>query len=303
MYPLTDMDNLSEVDKWLAWLLDRRFGGNAELMKNSLQSLIHTRDVILHNVQVQPDNIVLDIGTGDGIIGLGALSFLGEQGRIILSDISEDALSYCAQTVTDLKEEQRVRLLQASCDDLSAIKDNSIDCIVGRAVLIYVEDKKACFREFYRVLKPGGRLSINEPINRFSQIHKSPLSLLGFDLRPLGDIANKILSAYGYPFDLSVDPMLNFDERSLFDLATQTGFTQVHYQFNGHLVPQSVFPTWETFLQYAPNPNSPTFEEVLAKATFTDEERSQVISYLQPVVERGEAKRYSADTYVWAMKE
>lgn len=34
-------------------------------------------------------------------------------------------------------------------------------------MLIYVEDKQRAFDEFFRVLRPGGRLSIYEPINRF----------------------------------------------------------------------------------------------------------------------------------------
>lgn len=40
------------------------------------------------------------------------------------------------------------------------LKDNSVDVVTVRSVLIYVQEKQNAFREFHRVLKPEGRLSI-----------------------------------------------------------------------------------------------------------------------------------------------
>ena len=41
-----------------------------------------------------------------------------------------------------------------------------------RSVLIYVDDKRASFAALHRVLRPGGRVSMFEPINRFG--HPEP---------------------------------------------------------------------------------------------------------------------------------
>jgi ubiquinone/menaquinone biosynthesis C-methylase UbiE len=43
-----------------------------------------------------------------------------------------------------------------------------VDAVTTRSVLIYVKDKRRASEEFHRVLKPGGRLSIFEPINSFT---------------------------------------------------------------------------------------------------------------------------------------
>jgi ubiquinone/menaquinone biosynthesis C-methylase UbiE len=53
----------------------------------------------------------------------------------------------------------------ASADSLADIADASVDVVTTRSVLIYVKDKAAALREFYRVVRPGGRISIHEPIN------------------------------------------------------------------------------------------------------------------------------------------
>jgi ubiquinone/menaquinone biosynthesis C-methylase UbiE len=49
------------------------------------------------------------------------------------------------------------------------MQDASVDAVTTRSVLIYVAQKQQVIHEFCRVLKPGGRLSLFEPINRFGE--------------------------------------------------------------------------------------------------------------------------------------
>ena len=72
--------------------------------------------------------------------------------------------------------------VRAAAEDLSTIADASADVVTTRSVLIYVDDKAAAFRAFHRVLKPGGRLSIFEPINNYFPV--SPDEFWGFDAGP-----------------------------------------------------------------------------------------------------------------------
>ncbi len=72
--------------------------------------------------------------------------------------------------------QDRCEFLQASADDLSAVADASIDVVTIRSVLTYVTANSRRFENFDRVLKPGGRLSIFEPIDRFTTLARRTCS-------------------------------------------------------------------------------------------------------------------------------
>jgi hypothetical protein len=81
-------------DQWAEWLLERRYGSDPERRKDFLDFLIPVRERVLRGADVKDGEILLDVGTGDGLITFGALDLLGKQGRVILSDISQDLLNY-----------------------------------------------------------------------------------------------------------------------------------------------------------------------------------------------------------------
>ena len=58
-----------------------------------------------------------------------------------------------------------------------------------------MKDKAAALREFYRVLKPGGRVSLFEPINvLMSAAHPDRFS--GYDVTPVRALAAKVQALY-----------------------------------------------------------------------------------------------------------
>ncbi len=128
--------------------------------------------------------MVLDVGCGDGLIAFGALDRVGEEGQVIFSDISQDLLDHCRSLAQQLQVLERCRFVRASAENLAAIATGSVDVVTTRSVLIYVQAKQQALHEFYHVLKPGGRLSIFEPINRFCY-PEPPQMFLGYDVTPM----------------------------------------------------------------------------------------------------------------------
>src|ERR1019366_2147630 len=200
-------------DRWHRWLLDVRHGGDAAHREHLLSEfLCPWRDEILDRTRLRTGETLLDVGTGDGLIGFGALDRVGTTGQVIFSDISQDLLDHCRDAATAEGLLNRCTFVRAAADSLDGIPDTSVDAVTTRSVLIYVTDKAAAFREFYRVLKPGGRVSLFEPINR---LHTDPHHFDAYDIRPVAALAAKVQAFYDAIQPPDTDPMLDFDDRDL----------------------------------------------------------------------------------------
>ena len=122
---------------------------------------------MLESTAIREGDVVLDVGAGDGLIAFGALQLVGESGKVIFSDISQDLLDMSRGLASELEESNRCEFVLAGAEDLAPLGDESVDVVTTRSVVIYVKEKQRAFDEFHRVLKPGGRLSTFEPINSF----------------------------------------------------------------------------------------------------------------------------------------
>lgn len=233
---------------------------------------------------------------------------MGEQGKIILSDISQDLLDHCQALAQQMGVLHRCQFLRASADDLSALASSSVEVVTTRSVLIYVTAKQQAFHEFYRVLKQGGRLSIFEPINRFNCPEPTHL-FWGYDVTPVQEMAHKVRAVYEQIHPPESSPMLDFDERDLLTFAELAGFAEIHLNLQIEIKqPKSLDqkdetqkPRWETFVRSAGNPLSPTLEEVMAQV-LTPYEAEQFTAHLRPLVETNQRSVREAVAYLWAVK-
>lgn len=256
-------------DRWAAWLLERRHGGDESARERILPTLAAFRDKVLDRADLEPGAAALDVGCGDGLLGVGALDRVGDTGTVLFSDVSAELLDRCREIVTDLGALERCQFVHTGLPELAAIGDESVDVAMTRSVLIYVDDKAAAFRSLRRVLRPGGRLSIFEPINSFGWPEPAGV-LWGFDVRGLEPLADKVVAAYRVHHP-EPNPMIDFDERDLFRLAQAAGFGEVNldYSASDKIAEEPV--SFENFLRIAPNPLVPAFGELLSEALEPDE--------------------------------
>ena len=287
-----------QQDIWSRWLLNRRFGGDPEQLTHVLDYLYPVRDKVLSHINLEGGRTLLDVGCGDGLIAFGALEKF-ERCRAIFSDISDELLHHVQVLARDMNLLHRCEFVRASADDLGMIENESVDAVTTRSVLIYVYSKQQAFKEFHRVLKPGGQLSIFEPINRFA--YPEPVGRFsGYDVTPVATLAEKLKAVYRRIQPPDTDPMTDFDERDLVICAEKAGFSSVNVELQIEVKP-SENSDWITFLHAAGNPKIPSVEEAMQQA-FTLGETETFTSFLRPLVESRQGIQRSAVAYLWAVK-
>lgn len=294
---------MADRDVWASWLLERRFGGDAARRDRMLRSLLPVRDRVLDRAELGPADVVLDVGAGDGLLAFGALERLDPAVEVIISDVSDDLLGTCREAAAALGVEDRCRFVQAAAEDMTVIGDGSVDVIVARSVLVYVADKAAAFAEFFRVLRPGGRISLSEPINRYFGLRPPPTEWWGgFDVRPVLDLAERVRSVYEAAQPPETSPMTNFDDRDLVRLAGEAGFNPVELELKvAYTRGESWHSSWGTFMNLAPNPQLPTFAEAMAKA-LSDDEAARLVAHLRPQLVAGAGVKRSAVAFLAGTK-
>jgi arsenite methyltransferase len=261
-----------------------------------LEQTAEFRQKVLDRSGLAEGETLLDVGCGEGLIGFGALE--RGAGHVVFSDISDDCLDFCREAAQAMGLSDRCSFVNAGADDLSSVDDASVDVATTRSVLIYVPDKAEAFAEFHRVLRPGGRVSLFEPINRFGMDEKRQ-GFWGYPGDGLTDLAARVEQIYEeiQPPD---DPMLDFDERDLVKLAEDAGFFPVELELYAYVKPSEPVP-WEAFLKSAGNPKIPTIGEAMDRA-LTPEERERFSEHLRPLVEQGEGVWRMAHAYLTAVK-
>jgi ubiquinone/menaquinone biosynthesis C-methylase UbiE len=122
-----------------------------------LETAQETRRWLEESVGIGPDDVILEIGCGIGRVGQALAPRCKEW---IGCDVSPNMLAFAQQRLAGC---DNVRFVELSGFDLRPIASRSVDMVYCTVVFMHLDewDRYNYVREAYRVLRPGGRVFVD----------------------------------------------------------------------------------------------------------------------------------------------
>ena len=193
---------------WADWLVEH---GQADATS------IAQAERVLEAAALRPGDTVLDLGAGHGLLTLAAHERIGDA-WVLAVDPSSGALEELLRVAHSTGANGIMYLVGDA--EVLPLPDASVDVVVTRSVLVHVHDTGTAVLELARVLRPGGRLSLREPLNRNATYLSTAV-----DWAPLGELGERVVALWQ---DAAADdPLLRLDADALVAQLDSAGFEEI----------------------------------------------------------------------------
>ncbi len=167
----TELDSVDRVMRKEAMISGHGCGGN---LGSALEP-----ELVLEEAGLKPGHTLLDVGCGEGRFSLPAASVVGEEGKVLAFDTSEERIASLRRVI----EEQSLEQIEAFVADVTEtvpVPTGTVDvCLVANVFHGLVENGtvKGGLSEIRRVMRPDGALAVVEFKKNVGRPPGPPLSV------------------------------------------------------------------------------------------------------------------------------
>lgn len=149
--------------------------------------------IFLDKVGIKEGDILLDFGCGEGHYTIPSAKLVREKGRVYALDEDGEVLDELMK-IAKLESLENIEPIKTSGELKIPMEDESVDVVLLYDVLHYMDERRKIIDDVYRVMKPGGLLSV------YPKHHSSDSPLRGLANLTLKDIIKEIEEA-GFGFE------------------------------------------------------------------------------------------------------